>query len=342
MKLGRVNYGKIVLVVFITILIWVWADMALDKDRDFANVLIEADRSSSGDLRISIEGKPDFSIKKLTLRGPAAKLDAIDTQRREDPKFLTFYLSPENVGLSEPGSVNLLVMDFIKKQPRFRDLGVTVVGCDPPRIKIQTGRLVEKNLKVRVLHRNGTMLKPKTIEPTTVTMAVPQDWGPDKLIADVYLDDSEIEQARLTKYEAAAYVKFSENEKRKVPTPIIVTMPAAAYDLSSYRITGATIGFVLSQNLIGQYKPELTNYQELSSFTISATAEAKASYDETTYKILLYILDEDKQKTGELKREVIYNFPDSFIRDGKIRLDQPEGEARFTLKPIEDRNGAGS
>ena len=108
-----------------------------------------------------------------------------------------------------------------------------------------------------------------------------------------------------------------------------------AEDLKQFRITGAVIGYVYSQNLAGKYVPEVSNIAELKSFAISATPEAKAAYDNIIYKIELHILDSDVQNSGPIKRDVIYNFPDEFVQQGKIKLDQQPGEASFTLNKIE-------
>ena len=47
-----------------------------------------------------------------------------------------------------------------------------------------------------------------------------------------------------------------------------------------------------------------------------------------------YILDSDKNTTEELKREVVYNFPEKFLRSGEIELDQEPAIARFKLVPV--------
>jgi hypothetical protein len=92
---------------------------------------------------------------------------------------------------------------------------------------------------------------------------------------------------------------------------------------------------VLSPNLVGKYKIVLENYSELASFTVNATSEAVRAYREQPFQILLYILDEDAKNTSEQRKEVEYNFPDEFVSQGKIKLNQPAGTARFKLVPLE-------
>ncbi|MBN1795391.1 MAG: hypothetical protein JW804_01845 [Sedimentisphaerales bacterium] len=330
----HINYGKVLLVVFITILIWVWADKAQDELWEPQNVTIKADRSSSADLMITFDGKASVQLEKLTLQGPSWHISDLRSDYSSGKLNLEFFLSPADAGILEPGQVNMNILDYMRKSNLLKNLGITAVDCTPKTISIQVNRLVEKQLQVRCLRENGGLLQPKTVEPATVKMRVPADWGPDRLVAYVELSESEIEQARLAPYKKGAKVRFSSSDQRPVPSPIMIQMPPATEDLRQYTITGATVGFVQTDNLVGKYKPELLNYTELSSFTISATPDAKAAYEAQPYQILFYILDKDEQEKTEQRREVDYNFPVDFVRDGQIKLNQPKEVGRFILKPL--------
>jgi hypothetical protein len=331
--LKRINYGKIILVVFITVLIWVWADKAQDEDYTFENVLLTAERPLGAELWLTFDGQRSATVEELTLRGPASRLDELKRDLKTGSPRLEFFIGPADAGLREPGQINLNVLDFLRNSGQLQNLRVSAVDCKPKTVTVKASRLVEKELKVRCVRSNGDVLNAKKIEPATVKARVPEDWGP--LTADVILNDSEIEQARLGDYEKTAVVRYSPDEMQPIPTKIKIMMPAAAEDLSPRSITQATIGFVLSQNSAGQYRIELENYSELASFTISATPEAARAYREQPFQILLYILDEDTKNTSEQRKEVEYNFPDEFVSQGKIRLNQPAGIARFKLIPIE-------
>lgn len=332
-RLKGINFGKIILVVFITILIWVWADKAQDEDYMFENVLLKAERSLASELWLTFDGQRTATLEELTLRGPAARLDELKRDLKTGSPRLEFFLGPADTGLVGPGQTNLNVLDFLRNSGQLRSLRVSAVDCKPRVIMVKAGRLVEKELKVRCVRSNGDVLNAKKIEPATVKARVPEDWNP--LTADVILNESEIEQARLGDFEKTAIVRFSPEETHVIPTKIKIMMPAATEDLSARSITQATIGFVLSPNLVGKYRIVLENYSELASFTISATSEAARAYREQPFQILLYILDEDAKNTSEQRKEVEYNFPDEFVSQGKIKLNQPAGIARFKLSPIE-------
>jgi hypothetical protein len=338
-RLKGINYGKIVLVVFITILIWVWADKAQDEEYTFENVLLKADRSLASELWLTFpqdgqarDGQRGVTLEELILRGPAARLDELRRNLKTGSPRLEFFLGPADAGLREPGQTNLSVLDFLRNSGQLRNLRVSAVNCKPRTVTVKASRLVEKELKVRCVRPNGDVLNAKKIEPATVKVRVPEDWSP--LVADVILNDSEIEQARLTDFEKTAVVRFSPDEMHVVSTRIKIMMPAATEDLSPRSITQATIGFVLSPNLVGKHRIVLENYSELASFTISATPEAARAYREQPFQILLYILDEDAKNTSEQREEVEYNFPDEFVSQGKIKLNQPAGVARFKLEPL--------
>jgi hypothetical protein len=332
--LRGINYGKIVLVVFITILIWVWADKAQDKKYTFENIRLTADRSLASDLWLTLDGQRSVTLEELELQGTAGRLEELKGDLKKDsPELMKFTLRAADTGLRGPGQTELIVLDFLRNSGQLGKLRASAVDCKPRTITVKASPLVEKELTVRCVRANGDVLNAKKIEPATVKVRVPEDLGP--LTADVIFNDSEIEQARLGDFEKTAVVKFSTDEKYDIPTRIRIMMPPAAEDLSSLSITQATIGFVLSPNLVGKYRIVLENYSELASFTISATPEAARAYREQPFQILLYILDEDAKNAAEQRKEVKYNFPDEFVSQGKIKLNQPAGIARFKLSSIE-------
>jgi len=311
----------------------VWADKDQEKEQAYPNITILADRSDS-DLWLHFDGDRQIDIEELTLKGPVSRLEKIKTERRNDPKLMYFYLSTDDVGLSEPGRQEVDVRKFFNSG-QLANLGVTASGCEPKNIYVEADRLVEKPLEIRVFNSKRVLLNVESVEPETISAKVPESWGAEKLFADVVLDEGEINQARSMEYKTTAQIQLYADEKGQSIGEVMVKMPLLAEDLKQFRITGAVIGYVYSQNLAGKYVPEVSNIAELKSFAISATPEAKAAYDNIIYKIELHILDSDVQNSGPIKRDVIYNFPDEFVQQGKIKLDQQPGEASFTLNKIE-------
>jgi hypothetical protein len=337
-RLRHINYGKIFLVIFITILIWVWADQAQDQEYTFENVILKAERSLASDLWLTINGQRSIVIEELTLRGSVSRLDELRRDLKMGSPRMEFFINPEEVGFREPGEAAVNVLDFLRNSGRLRELRVSAISAKPEIINVKVSPLVEKEVPVRIVRPNGNVLNPKKVEPATVKVRVPQDWGP--AVADVVLNESEIEQARLNDFEKNAVIRLNQDETYPVATRVKVMMPPQTEDLSPFSITQATIGFVLSPNLVGKYKVVLENYSELATFTISATPEAARAYREQPFQITLYILDEDAKDTAEQRKEVDYNFPEEFLRQNKIKLNQPAGIARFKLEPLQESAAA--
>jgi len=337
----KINTGKMVLVIFITILIWVWADKAQDADYDIRAV-IKPDRAVAPDLWITFDRQSSVQLELVRLRGPASRIDQIRNDLRAGSGFREFFFAPQDVGLNEPGNYHLDICDFLRRSGQLLELGVTAVHSEPNTIEVEIARLVRRPLAIRCTRRDGTVLETRKIEPETIEMLVPETWGRDRLVADAVMTESEINQARNSPVEIIAQIRFGPDDVRRLPSPVKVTLPAAIEDMKQYPVTGATIGFVLSHNLVGRYRPELLNYSDIATFYIQASAPAKAAYDEQAFKMLLFVLDGDEQITTEQRRDVVYNFPREFVREGKIRLDQPAGAARFKLVPITSPQPAAS
>ena len=129
---------------------------------------------------------------------------------------------------------------------------------------------------------------------------------------------------------------FSVSQRREIATELKVTMPPQEDILKDYTVTEAKLGIALSVNLNlqGKYKVEVTNLSEvISPVAIKATPAAKQAYESMRYQVILEIDDEDT-KSEETRREVVYNFPEEFVRKNEIILNQSPAQARFKLKPI--------
>ena len=123
---------------------------------------------------------------------------------------------------------------------------------------------------------------------------------------------------------------------RYADTAVKVELPTTQEDMKQYTING-TLGFIFSANLAGGYKVEFTKRPEIGSIPIIATEEAKTAYEGMGFEVLLKIQDDDVGK-AEVSRQVIYNFPERYLREDKIRLKGDPAEAKFRLVPVTDQN----
>lgn len=330
-------YGKISIVVFLTVLIWVWADLAQDERLTLSNVVsLGVAKSSDQTLWLSVvdaEGtlRPSVTIGNMELKGPASRVADVDRMRNKGELDVALFLVPEREGFTETGTQTLDVLSFLKRSDTIGQLGLTVESCEPRTLTIQVRRLIETPLPVECVDENGVPLKAE-VEPAEVQAFVVPD---EVVVAKIRLSASEQSQARESAIEKTPYVELADGQRREAAAPVLVKLSPAEDVLRDENVR-ATLGFCFSPNLQGKYVVELQNETELVSaiLKIKATPAAKQAYEQQPFKIFLYILDEDLQATGFITRRVDFNFPDEYVGLGQIRADEAVPEARFRLVPI--------
>jgi len=337
MTLRKIKFGKIAVVIFLTILIWVWSDLALDEKLPVFNARIIVAKSSPN-LWVSFNDKQSVSIDKIVLKGPASKIPEVGRRLDDGSLVLDFSLNPEREGMTTAGTHTLTVLNFIKRSEKIKELGgLTVEDCEPEIIDVNVVELEERALDIECFNENGALLEVASIEPSSkVDMFVPAD---SRLKARVRLTPRDIEQARRSVVVKTPFVVLAEGQTRQASAPVEIKMPPEADSLSEYPITEAKLGIELSVNLLGEYKPDVINYNEVvSNLIIFATPEAKQAYENQPFQMTLYIFDDDRNKGPEevQRREVVYNFPEKFVRSNEIKLKplQKPAEARFKLIPL--------
>ena len=318
---------KILLVVFITCLIWIWADLSLDEELLGHIVTITASQANPG-LWVSLENKPEFQVK-VDLSGPASKIRKIEAGEED----LRVSFDAEHEGMASEGTYTL---DNLRRflQDEMRQYGLTVVGCEPEELSVQVQQLTEKALAIKCIDEDGVPITKATITPATVNMFAPA--GKDT--AQVKLNPAEEKQARQSFIEKEPYIEFGER-LRYAEKSVKIKLPSVGENLQPATIRG-TLGFVMSENWTGQYKVEWITKPDIGSIPILAVPEAKAAYEAELYEVLLDIKDSDIN-AGEITRTVKYNFPEDFVRDDKISLNGDPAEAKFKLVPVKaSENGA--
>ena len=329
---GKLKYGKIAIVTLITILIWFWADLELDETLLDKPAVIVVDESANRKLWVSFNQAASVDIR-VTLSGPHAAVAEVN-KRLKQGKRLEFIFDAAQEQVDEPRRYTLALLPFLQRDEQIRRLGLKVKSCDPETLDVQVVKLVKKQLTVECLGDNKMPLKAESIVPEKVDVFVPEDWEGEKLVAKVQLTRREINQARLSAIAETPYIELYEGQPRGVDTTVKIKMPPAEDALTDYKITTATLGFLLTENLQGIYKVQVTNLNEvISNIAIRATPEAKQAYESLRYQVILEIDDEDI-KAGESPRPVVYNFLEDNVRKDEIVLSQAPAQARFKLVPI--------
>ena len=331
--LKKIKYGKVLVVILLTALIWVWADLALDEQLPGKPATIVVDESANPKLLVRINQASSADIR-ITLSGPHAVIVDLDRKLKEGKERLEFDFDAAQEKMDEPGDHTLILLPFLQKVKGIKLLGLKVVSCEPDTLAVSVVELVKKSLVVKCVGEDQNPVKAATIKPARVDMFVPVYWEGEKLTAEVRLTQGEIAQARLSAIEKIAYIVLPGGQTRDVPTTVGITMPPEEDALRNYTITAPTLGVTLSANLQGQYKVEVKNLDAvMSAISIVATADAKRAYEEMRYQVMLEIYDSDKddKSTEPLRRELIYNFPAEYVREGEIELKQQPVIARFKL-----------
>jgi len=328
-------FGKLSIVIFLTILIWVWADLAQDERLTLSKIAtLSVARSSDPTLWLSFEGEngvvqDSITLGNIELKGPASRVADVDRMRNRGELDVALFLVPEQEGFTEAGTQTLDLLNFLRQSDTLRQLGLTVEDCEPKTLTVHIRQLEEKSLPVECVDENGVQLNAE-VEPSEVTALVPPE---GVLVAKVRLSSAERSVARTTAIPKTPYVELTPRQRRNVATEVMVTLPAAD-ELKDYQVSG-TYGFCFSANLQGKYRVELENNPaELANVLIKATPLAYQAYADALYQVILYIDDLDAQATEQIRRQVAFSFPEEYVRRDEIKPDQSPPEARFRLVPI--------
>jgi len=327
----KIKFGKIAIVIFLTVLIWVWTDLDLDEEHIVPKAIMRV--AHSPELLVSFNGQPEASINNIELKGPAKKIAEVKRDLDDGTLELDFSLNPERETMITTGSHTLNVLDFLKRSDEIKALGgLTVEDCKPEIIDVNVVKLEKKLLDIECVNENGAPVKVESIDPSKVEMYVPEDY---RLKAQVLLTSRDITQARLSVVEKTPYVVLVAGQKRDAPVKVRIKMSPEADSLTEHTID-ATLGIQSGMNLVGEYRLVVDNYNDLVSFVIFATQEAKDAYESEAFQITLNILDNDTEKGPEYehRRDVVYNFPKESVSKNEIRLKGEPGEARFKLIPL--------
>lgn len=325
---------KIALVIFITLLIWVWADRALDEELSGVAASLSADSSASPNLWVSFDNDSSAHFR-ITLSGPVSRIAEVKRKLKDRSLKFDFHLDAEKEKIEVPTDAYPLdLLGFLEKNVEIRKLGLKVKSCEPGTVGVTVLKLVEKSLPVECLDENRLpVVDVESIDPPRVKMPVPEDWMGEQLDAAVRLTGKQIEQARLGAISARPYIEIAPGNFKYSEKRVQIKLSATQEHLQDYGIS-ATIGFTLSENLFGRFEVELTD-RGPSTIGIKATPEAKTAYENTSFKLLLFIEDEDTKASEPILRELVYNFPAEFVQKDEILATQQQPpKVRFRLIPL--------
>lgn len=331
----RIKYGKMLVVMFLTCLIWVWADRRLEDDYTVRDtVTIKVAQSAEPDKWVSFAGSSAVLIKEVKLSGSSSKITEIRRKINERLLDLNLFFEPgQEEAMEEPGKYQLDVLSFLRKNKKINDLGLTVESCKPGAITVDVRKLVKKLLRVECVDEEGLPISGEAVDPAQIEMYVLEG---EESPARVLLTRSESVQAMSVPVSKTPHIKLSDSEIRYSETTVKVTV-LPGEKLAPEIISNPIVGFMFSPTTQGKYEVKIDNMADLRApIKIRSTPAARKAYEDRRYQVYLEIDDSDINSgdTEPSKRAVIYNFPEDFVRSGDIKLDQPPAQASFRLIPI--------
>jgi len=318
------KYG---LVVFITLLVWVWANNAMEKSID-VTASITASQAIDSDILVTFD-KPMPLDMKIKVKGSSSKITNLQTLIAAGQENLNFVYSPQNELKEESETIPLNTVEWLNQTVKMKGLGLAVETGEPSTIQVSIEKLVKKELAIECFDEDGIAITPDSLNPSTANIFVKQGWVG---AARIVLTATEVENAQEDYVIKEPYVQLTGNNRRYGGR---VTVKLSSTELDPIPFQPRNISFAFSENLQGKYSVKLINESDFTGVTMfKAFPEAMDAYKNSAVHIIVPILDGQENQEGAISAEVIYNFPPEDFAAGKIRLAKPPVKARFELIKI--------
>ncbi len=326
---------KLAAVVFLTLTMWVWAFLSLEKDTTLFGS-IELSPAADPDYYVTFNDNKIHLSVKLTFRGSPKQIAYLEKRQRaadSDPtkERLDFYYDPAEYGQTETGTYRVDVMELAKDSIKTRDIALTLIGCDPLFVDAHVQKLTLREVKVEVRDESGAEVQAESVEPARVMMYM-RDGGPTE--ARVVLSAQQIENARTRPVRERPFIVIGPGDKKQYAAQtVLVRLPdAMPLEAQVFQTNPGRIGFIMPPELIGSYRVELID--DIKTINFRSTQEAKTLYQQQPYHLLIQVLSGDQNLEQTPPRTVIYNFPPEMVRKGLIRAPDPPSQVRLRLVPI--------
>ena len=335
--MSHVKVKKMLAVIFVTALIWVWSDLAQEQRETIERTWITLVDAADPSLWVSFVGADGLPSKRalidsIGLKGPATRFAEI---RKRDQE-LVLRIMPEQESLDEEGIYTLRLLDFLRRNPQVREYGLAVEACEPNSLEVRVRRLQAKILQVQCFDNQNLTVQGAVTEPAHVEMYVPTEWSGQSLIASVRLTDEEIERARSTPVEKVPGVVI-DGRPQTASASVLVKTPSPEDLLQPATIVKVKPAVLLNLAIQANYRVEIKDeHTLLEGIEILATDEAKRAYENQPYHVVLVI---DSTESGSKTLE--YFFPPEFVGKKEILLNQDPQRVSFEVIEVKQAPVAG-
>jgi hypothetical protein len=326
---------KLAAVIFLTITIWVWAFLSLEKDTTLFGS-IELSPAADPDYYVTFNDDKSRVGVKMTFRGSPTRIASLERRHRaadSDPtrERLDFYYDPAEHAQTETNTYRIDVMELAKEAIKTRDIALTVVGCDPLFIEAHVQKLTLREVSIEVRDEAGAEVKAESVEPARVMMYLREG---EPAAARIVLSGQQIENARSRPVRERPFIVIGPGDKKQYAAQtVLVRLPSTMpLEAQVFQTNPGRIGFILPPELIGVYRVELID--DIKTINFRSTQEAKTLYQQQPYHLLIQVLSGDQNLEQTPPRTVIYNFPPEMVRKGLIQAPDPPSQVRIRLIPI--------
>ena len=333
----KVKIGKLATVLFLTVLIWIWADLALVEELSLSKVPVVLGTSADPALWVNFVN-PDGTLSNsllldaVVLKGPTSKVRMLRQQRDDGSLDQRIVLSPQDWGTPQSGDRAIALMDFLEQSPKIRGWGLTVESCSPETFTVRIDRLVLKPLKIRCVDSNDMTIDGVVMEPDKVDMYIPSELGIEKQVAIVELTPEEVALVKTGPIKKRPSIGLALGQRQEADQDVTIHTPPGQDRLKTYTLIGVRAGILISETLQAKYQVKVQNVTDLySHIEIRATEQAKQAYEAMRYQVILEI---DAESTGVQEKALTYNFPPAYLRTNEIDATRQPATIRFTLVPL--------
>jgi hypothetical protein len=341
----RFKIKKIFAVIFLTVLIWVWSDLALDDTGDLTQIPVVLGNSSDPNLLVSFVDDAGLLtdrivIDTVSIKGPAARVEQIKALERTNSKDLLLVLEPDNWELTEPMEAPAWsLVNFVKRSPAIDNRGLSVDNCAPRTASIRVMRLAKRLLVVQCVDQNRSTI-PAQITPSTIQMYVPEVWTEDLLVAYVELSAIDLNRAQ-SDIPIDLFPFVDINGRIKTAKQSVKVRLSEAGPKLKIQSIKPKFCVVVDPIVQRDYRIEISDViKALRSIDFKGTDEAKLAYQNEPYHVELVVVD---RKPGPQYETLQYRFPREYVEKNQIKpADSPLATIDFKLVPRENAPGNGN
>ena len=328
---------KILVVIFLTLLVWAWAFMSLKEPLTRPGSLKVASASNSSLLVTFTLGEnnpqTEIPLTSLNFTGTPSKISELKTQYAlplddKNLERLDFYYDPAE---RTESTYTLNLLEYLQKSSKVQDLALTLESCTPPEVDVKIEELVEKELPIQCVDKDGLPVDGANPVPGVVKIFVRKAYNES---ATVVLSPQLMDLARKQPVEATAYVELGvAGVRRESQTPVKIELQSEER-LKPHNFQPTSFRFVMSPEIASNYEVELVNETFTGTTNFMATDEAMDAYKKMQYHIRIEIRDGDELLSEIPPRPVIYNFPPDHFKNGDIDIVEVTVPKTATFKLI--------